>query len=122
MATSSFFHELLAERNVLQSIIILGRYAHKVRRKDFMTNKTNQNTNSVATTVNAVSTKKMNEESVKRFREYQKQYMKDHYKQYSIRLNIEEDKEIIEYIEKLDNFAQFVRKATAICKVIDSFN
>ena len=85
--------------------------------------KTNE-TSPVTTNVicEAVSNQKRSEESLKKFREYQKQYMKQHYKQYSVRLNIDEDKEIIKYLDSLENYTDFIRKATAISKVIDSFN
>ena len=50
-------------------------------------------------------------ESYDKFRDYQVQYYKEHYRTFAIKLSKDKDGEVVEYLENLDNISGFVRDA-----------
>lgn len=51
-----------------------------------------------------------NEESLKKFREYQNAFIKNTYKAYTIRFNREKEKNIIDFLEKKGKTTDYIRK------------
>lgn len=49
-------------------------------------------------------------ESLEKFKRYQQQYIKDTYRRFTIRLRLEDDKEMIEYVSSKDSFNDYIRK------------
>ena len=49
-------------------------------------------------------------ESFESYRNYQKQYNKEHYRQIIIRLNNETDKDLIEWLSSQSNLAGYIKK------------
>lgn len=51
----------------------------------------------------------------KEFLTYQKEYVKEHYRTYLIRMNYEDDAEIIDWLEKQDNKSEYIRQCLQEC-------
>lgn len=51
----------------------------------------------------------------KEFLTYQKEYVKEHYRTYLIRMNYEDDAAIIEWLEKQDNKSEYIRQCLMEC-------
>jgi len=52
-----------------------------------------------------------------KFLTYQKEYVKVHYRTYLIRMNVEDDAEIIAWLEKQENKSEYIRSCILECKV-----
>jgi|GEM_PF-1390767 hypothetical protein len=57
-----------------------------------------------------------------KFLTYQKEYVKDHYRTYLIRMNVEDDAEIIAWLEKQENKSEYIRSCILECKARASKN
>mgnify|MGYP003608142780 CR=1 FL=1 len=58
----------------------------------------------------------LNHQEKKKFLTYQKEYVKEHYRTYLIRMNVEDDADIIAWLEEQENKSDYVRKCIAECR------
>jgi hypothetical protein len=57
----------------------------------------------------------LNHQEKKKFLTYQKEYVKEHYRTYLIRMNVEDDAEIISWLDLQDNKSEYVRQCILDC-------
>jgi hypothetical protein len=60
--------------------------------------------------------KSLNHQEKKKFLTYQKEYVKNHYRTYLIRMNAEEDADIIAWLEGHDNMSDCIRECVAAAR------